>query len=73
MGHDHGQSGCCPEAAAERRGDKKMANLALQQIEVAFTASRDGGDAPSRLYEAQRQRPARLRKTRHALSPPHRF
>jgi hypothetical protein len=32
---------------AERRGDAKMAKLAVQQIEVAFAASRDGGDAAS--------------------------
>jgi hypothetical protein len=32
---------------AERRRDAKMARLAVQQIEVAFTTSRDGGDAPS--------------------------
>lgn len=28
---------------AERRGDAKTAKLAVQQIEAAFTASRDGG------------------------------
>ncbi len=39
---------------AERRGDAQMAKLALQQIEAAFTASRDGGDAPSAaIFEAQ--------------------
>jgi tetratricopeptide (TPR) repeat protein len=32
---------------AERRRDAKMAKLAVQQIEAAFTASRDGGDAAS--------------------------
>jgi hypothetical protein len=32
---------------AERRGDAEMARLAVQQIEAAFTTSRDGGDAPS--------------------------
>jgi alpha-D-ribose 1-methylphosphonate 5-triphosphate synthase subunit PhnI len=31
---------------AERRGDAEMAKLAVQQIEAAFTAARDGGDAP---------------------------
>lgn len=30
---------------AERRGDAEMAKLAVRQIEAAFTASRDGGDA----------------------------
>jgi alpha-D-ribose 1-methylphosphonate 5-triphosphate synthase subunit PhnI len=39
---------------AERRGDAKMAKLAVQQIEAALTTSRDGGDAPSAaFYEAQ--------------------
>ena len=39
---------------AERRGDAEMAKLAVQQIEAAFTTSRDGGDAPSAAYfEAQ--------------------
>ena len=35
---------------AERRGDAKMAKLAVQQIEAAFMTSRDGGDAPSAAY-----------------------
>jgi hypothetical protein len=35
---------------AERRGDAEMAKLAVQQIEAAFTTSRDGGDAPSAAY-----------------------
>jgi hypothetical protein len=44
---------------AERRGDTKMASLAVQQIEAARTTSRDGGDAPSAaVYESQ------LRKAR---------
>jgi hypothetical protein len=39
---------------AERRGDAKMAKLAVQQIEAAFATLRDGGDAPSAAYyEAQ--------------------
>jgi alpha-D-ribose 1-methylphosphonate 5-triphosphate synthase subunit PhnI len=39
---------------AERRGDAEMAKLAVQQIEAAFTASRDGGDAHSAvMFEAQ--------------------
>ena len=39
---------------AGRRGDAKVAKLAVQQIEAAFTTSRDGGDAPSAAYyEAQ--------------------
>ncbi len=32
---------------AERRGEAEMAKLAIQQIEAAFTVSRDGGDAHS--------------------------
>jgi hypothetical protein len=41
-------------ALAERRGDAKMAKLAVKQIEVAFTASRDGGDVYSAaIFEAQ--------------------
>ena len=39
---------------ADMRGDAEMAKLALQQIEAAFTTSRDGGNAPSAAYyEAQ--------------------
>ena len=39
---------------AERRGDVEMAKLAVQQIEAAFTTSRDGGDAHSAaMFEAQ--------------------
>src|SRR5436309_3244051 len=39
---------------AERRGDAKMAKLAVRQIEAAFAASRDGQDAPSAAeFEAQ--------------------
>jgi hypothetical protein len=39
---------------AERRGDAKMAKLAIQQIEAAFTTLRDGGNAPAATYyEAQ--------------------
>jgi hypothetical protein len=39
---------------AEKRGDAKMAKLAVQQIEAAFTTMRDGGDAPSAaFYEEQ--------------------
>jgi hypothetical protein len=35
---------------AERRGNSKMAKLALQQMEAAFTTSREGGDAFSANY-----------------------
>jgi hypothetical protein len=39
---------------ARRRGNAKMAKVAVQQIEAAFTASHDGGDAPlATYYEAQ--------------------
>jgi hypothetical protein len=39
---------------AERCRDAEMAKLATQQIEAAFTTSRDGADAPSAAYfEAQ--------------------
>jgi hypothetical protein len=39
---------------AERRGDVKMAKLAVQQIEAAFTTMRDGGHAHSAaFYEAR--------------------
>jgi hypothetical protein len=39
---------------AERRADAEMAKLAVQQIEAAFTALRDGGNAPSAaIFEAQ--------------------
>jgi hypothetical protein len=39
---------------AERRGAAGMAKLAVQQIEAAFTISRNGGDARSAaVYEAQ--------------------
>jgi hypothetical protein len=32
------------------RGDAEMAKLAVQQIDAAFTTSRDGGDAPLAAY-----------------------
>jgi hypothetical protein len=32
---------------AERRGDAKMAKLAVRQIEAAFMALRDGSNAPA--------------------------
>jgi len=49
-----GNQGVALMLLAERRGDAEMAKLAVRQIEVAFTASRDGGDAPSAtLFEAQ--------------------
>jgi tetratricopeptide (TPR) repeat protein len=49
-----GNKGVALMLLAERRGDAKMAQHAVQQIETAFTTSRDGGDAPSAaLYEAK--------------------
>jgi hypothetical protein len=49
-----GNQGVTLKRLAERRRDAEMAKLAVQQIEAAFTASRDGGDAPSAaFYEAQ--------------------
>jgi tetratricopeptide (TPR) repeat protein len=48
-----GNQGVAMMLLAERRSDAGMAKLAVQQIEAAFTASRDGGDAHSAaLYEA---------------------
>ena len=49
-----GNQGAAIMRLAERRGDLEMAKLAVQQIEAAFTTSRDGGDAPSAAnFEAQ--------------------
>jgi hypothetical protein len=49
-----GNQGVALMLLAERRGDAKMAKLAVQQIEAAFATLRDGGDAPSAAYyEAQ--------------------
>jgi hypothetical protein len=49
-----GNQGVTLMLVAKRRGDSKMANLAVRQIEAAFATSRDGGDAPSAAqYEAQ--------------------
>jgi hypothetical protein len=48
-----GNQGVALMLLAERRSDAGRAKLAVQQIEAAFTASRDGGDARSAaLYEA---------------------
>ncbi|MGH6864503.1 MAG: hypothetical protein ACRECN_09625 [Methylocella sp.] len=49
-----GNQGVALMLLAERRRDAKMAKLAVQQIEAAFTTLRDGGDAPSAaIFEAQ--------------------
>jgi hypothetical protein len=48
-----GSQGIALMRLAERRGDAEMAKLAVQQIEAAFTTSRDGGDAYSAaMFEA---------------------
>jgi hypothetical protein len=49
-----GDQGVALMLLARRRGDAKMAKLAVRQVEAAFTASRDGGDAHSAaMFEAQ--------------------
>ena len=49
-----GSQGVAIMLLAERRGDPEIAKLAVEQIEAAFTTSRDGGDAPSAsFFEAQ--------------------
>jgi hypothetical protein len=49
-----GYQGAALMLLAERRADAEMAKLAVQQIEAAFTALRDGGNAPSAaIFEAQ--------------------
>jgi hypothetical protein len=51
-----GNQGVALILLAERRGDAKMAELALQQIEGTFATMRDGGDVPSAAYY-ERQSP----------------
>ncbi len=62
---------------AERRGDAKMAKLAAHQIEAAFTASRDGGDAPlATEFEAQLPKARALTQKlakRWGIDAPHRL
>jgi hypothetical protein len=49
---------------AGRRGAVGMAKLAVQQIEAAFTAARDGGDVPSAaIFEAIAESPRACPKT----------
>jgi tetratricopeptide (TPR) repeat protein len=49
-----GSEGIALMLLAERRGDAAMAETALSQINTAFEAMRDGGDAPSAaFYEAR--------------------
>ena len=45
-----GKQGVALMLLAERRGHAKIAKLAVQQIESAFTTMRDGGDVPSAAY-----------------------
>jgi hypothetical protein len=45
-----GHQGVALILLADMRGDAEMAKLAVQQIEAAFTTSRDGGDAPLAAY-----------------------
>ncbi len=48
-----GNQGVALMVLAERRGDAKMARLAVRQIEAAFATSHDGGDAHSAaIFEA---------------------
>ena len=48
-----GNEGVALMLLAERRHDAKMAKLAVQQIEAAFTTSRDGGGPLAATLEAQ--------------------
>jgi tetratricopeptide (TPR) repeat protein len=49
-----GNQGVALMLLAERRGDAKMAESAVRQIEAAFAAARDGGDAyAAAMFEAQ--------------------
>ncbi|HXN88625.1 MAG TPA: hypothetical protein VN890_04640 [Methylocella sp.] len=45
-----GNQGVARMLLAERRRNAEMAKLAVQQIEAAFTTSRDGGDAHSAAF-----------------------
>jgi tetratricopeptide (TPR) repeat protein len=45
-----GNQGVAQMLLAKRRGDAKMAKLAVRQIEAAFTKLRDGGNAPSAAF-----------------------
>jgi hypothetical protein len=45
-----GHQGVALILLADMRGDAEMAKLAVQQIDAAFTTSRDGGDAPLAAY-----------------------
>ncbi|MGH6935291.1 MAG: hypothetical protein ACRED2_03750 [Methylocella sp.] len=60
-----GNQGVALMLIAQRRGDAKLTKLALQQLEAAFTLSRDGGDAPSAACSAlARAPPLTARSTR---------
>ena len=45
-----GNQGVAPMLLAERIGDVTKARSAVQQIEVAFATTRDGGNAPAAAY-----------------------
>jgi hypothetical protein len=49
-----GNQGAALMVLAERRGDAKMAKLAVRQIEAAATTFLDGGDPPSAAILYQR-------------------
>jgi tetratricopeptide (TPR) repeat protein len=62
-----GNQGVALMLLAERRHHAEVAKLAVQQIEAAFTTSRDGGDAPSAAYfEAQLPKARAIRDKLHA-------
>ncbi|MGA7386246.1 MAG: hypothetical protein WBW81_16575, partial [Methylocella sp.] len=49
-----GNQGVALMLLAERRGDAKMAKLAVRQLLAAWTTSREGGDAPTAaMFEAR--------------------
>jgi hypothetical protein len=69
-----GNQGVALMLLAERRSDAKKAKLAVQQIEAALSARRDGGHTPSAaFYEARlpkaRVLVAKLAKRRGVITP----
>jgi hypothetical protein len=74
LGHEHRQPRRCPDAARGKARDAKKAKLAVQQIEAALSARRDGGHTPSAaFYEARlpkaRVLVAKLAKRRGVITP----
>jgi hypothetical protein len=59
-----GHQGVALILLADMRGDAEMAKLAVQQIDAAFTTSRDGGDAPLAAYFEGQLATARMLATR---------